>query len=64
MKSSIVTSLVLLFGAINALPQSELEKRDDPDMVPVTFDQLPTTSFTCGKSQPVNKHATVDDSRI
>ena len=49
MKSSIANSLILLFGAINALPQSELEKRADPDMVPVTFDQLPTTSFTCGK---------------
>lgn len=52
MKSSIATSLVLLFGAINALPQSELEKRaTDPVMVPVTFNQLPTTSFTCGSNQ-------------
>lgn len=51
MKSSIATSLILLFGAINALPQSELEKRADPDMVPVTFDQLPTTTFTCGSTQ-------------
>ena len=50
MKSSIATSLVLLFGVINALPQPELDKRDDPDMVPVTLDQFPTTSFTCGKS--------------
>lgn len=64
MKASIATSLVLLFGAISALPQSELEKRDDPEMVPVTFAQLPTTSFTCGKLQPAKTHAAVDSSKI
>ncbi|KAL9073129.1 MAG: hypothetical protein Q9161_003183 [Pseudevernia consocians] len=56
MKSSIATSLALLFGAVNALPQSELEKRaTDPIMVPVTFNQLPTTTFTCGSNHYSNQ---------
>ena len=50
MKLSLATSLVFLFGATNALPQPELEKRADPDLVPVTLGQFPSTSFTCGIS--------------
>lgn len=50
MKSSIAAALILLLGAVSALPASDLEKRDDPSLSPVNLIHMPTEGFTCGKS--------------
>lgn len=49
MKSSHAAALVALFSVVVALPQADVVKRADPDDVPVTFDQMTTTDYTCGK---------------
>ena len=43
--------LVLLVGVVNALPATDLDKRADPDKVPVTVDHIPTTDAKCGQLQ-------------
>jgi hypothetical protein len=48
MKLSFQAVCFLLTGAVYALP-SALVERADPDMVPVTVIDLPTSAVTCGK---------------
>ena len=49
MKTSVATVVVFLCGAINALPSSDFGKRADPEPVPVSVDNLPETTWKCGK---------------
>lgn len=49
MLPTLAPSLLLLLTVVSALPQPDLEKRADPAKEDVTFEQMTSSSATCGE---------------